>query len=76
MIITKDNFYQVQVGLNMDLYSDTIEIENLYESTESIYKIDDLIDKTIEFITNLSFDIFKPIDSELNRKKYFQNEDR
>jgi len=71
----EDNFYRVQVGLNMDLYADTIEIENLYESTESIYKINDLIEKTIEFITTLSFDTFKPIDSELNRKKIFQNDE-
>jgi hypothetical protein len=71
---TKDeDFYRVQVGLNMDLYADTIEIENLYESTESIYKINDLIEKTIDFITTLSFDIFKPIDSELNRKRAIQN---
>jgi hypothetical protein len=69
----EENFYRVQIGLNMDLYSDTIEIENLYESTESIYKINDLIDKTIEFITTLPFDRFKPIDFELNRKKLFQN---
>ncbi len=59
----------------MDLFSDTIEIENLYESTESIYKINDVVDKTIEFITMLPFDTFKPIDSELNRKRLRQNED-
>ena len=69
----QENFSRVKVGLNMDLYSDTIEIESLYESTESIYKINDLIDKTIEFISTLPFDIFKPIDSEINRKKIFQN---
>jgi hypothetical protein len=59
----------------MDLYSDTIEIENLYESTESIYKIQDLIEKTIEFITILPFDTFKPIDWELNRKKILLNDE-
>jgi len=74
-ISNQDNFYQVKVGLNMDLYSDTIEIENLYESTESIYNIKDLIEKTIEFITTLPFDTFKPIDSELNRKKLLNDED-
>ncbi|CAF1573609.1 unnamed protein product, partial [Adineta steineri] len=72
---TNENFYRVQVGLNMDLYADTIEIESLYESTESIYKINDLIDKTIEFVTTLPFDTFKPIDSELNRRKLLQNEE-
>jgi hypothetical protein len=58
----------------MDLYSDTIEIENLSQSKETIYKIDELINKTIEFITNLSFDMFKPIDSEINQRKYFKNQ--
>jgi hypothetical protein len=70
-----EQFRRVQVGLNMDLYSDTIEIESLYESTESIYKINDLVDKTIDFITTLSFDTFKPIDSELNRKRTIQNDE-
>jgi len=71
-----ESFSKVQIGLNMDLFSDTIEIENLYESTESIYKINDIIDKTIEFITTLPFDTFKPIDSELNPKRRFrQNEE-
>lgn len=72
-IIPEENFSRINVGLNMDLYSDTIEIENLYESTETIYKINDLIEKTIEFITILPFDTFKPIDFELNNKKLFQN---
>ncbi|CAF2916168.1 unnamed protein product [Rotaria sp. Silwood2] len=72
-ISNDENFLRVQVGLNMDLYADTIEIENLFESTESIYKINDLIEKTIEFITILPFDTFKPIDSEINRKKFIEN---
>ncbi len=33
-----------------DLYSDTIQSENLSQSNESIYKIDNLITKTIEFV--------------------------
>jgi hypothetical protein len=73
---TKDeNFYRVQVGLNMDLFADTVEIECLYESAESIYKINNLVDKTIDFITTLSFDTFKPIDSELHRKRTIQNDE-
>ncbi|CAF3835110.1 unnamed protein product [Rotaria sordida] len=72
-IKNEENFIRVQIGLNMDLYSDTIEIENLFESTESIYKINDVIEKTIEFITILPFDTFKPIDSEINRKKFIEN---
>ncbi|CAF0849395.1 unnamed protein product [Rotaria sp. Silwood1] len=72
-ISNNENFIQVQVGLNMDLYADTIEIENLFESTESIYKINDVIEKTIAFITILPFDTFKPIDSEINRKKFIEN---
>jgi hypothetical protein len=74
-ISNEENFYRVQVGLNMDLYADTIELENLYESTESIYKINDLIDRTIGFITALPFDTFKPIDYELTRRKLLQNEE-
>lgn len=69
-ISDQENCIRVQIGLNMDLYSDTIEIESLYES---IYKINDVIEKTIDFITTLPFDIFKPIDSELNRKKILLN---
>jgi hypothetical protein len=71
----QENFYRVQIGLNMDLLSDTIQIENLYESTESIYRINDVVDKTIEFVTMLPFDTFKPIDLELNRKRLRQNEE-
>lgn len=71
----QENFSRVQVGLNMDLYADTVEIESLYESTESIYKIDDLIQKTVKFITTLPFDRFKPIDSELNRRKILLNDE-
>ena len=67
----QENMCQGQVALNMDLATDTIEIESL---TQSIYKIDELIDKTIEFVTSLAFDLFKPIDSEINQRKFFKNE--
>jgi len=63
-------FYQGQIALNMDLYADRIEIDNI---SESIYKLDELINKIIEFIIKLSFDIFKPIDSEINQRKFLQN---
>lgn len=72
---TNENYTRVHVGLNMDLFSDTIEIENLFESTESIYKINDLVDRTIQFITTLPFDTFKPIDLELSRRKIVKNEE-
>lgn len=65
---SNDNYQRVQIGLNMDLFSDTVEIENLYESIESIYRIDDLVDKVIQFITTLPFDTFKPKDADLTRK--------
>lgn len=71
----QENYSRVQVALNMDLYADTLEIENLYESTASIYRINDLIDKVIQFITTLPFDTFKPIDSEINRKNFIRNND-
>lgn len=71
--IFNENYRQVQIGLNMDLYSDTIEIESLYESTESIYRITDLVEKTIQFITTLPFDVFKPKDTELTRKTIVSN---
>ncbi|CAM4897906.1 unnamed protein product [Rotaria socialis] len=70
----ENNSCQAQVALNMDLYADTIQIETLSQSSEKIYKIDELIDKTIEFVTNLPFDTFKPIDLEINQKKYYRNE--
>ena len=65
----------VQVGVNMDLFSETLEIEGLHESPEPIYPIKDLIKKTIEFIARIPFDRFKPLDSELNRKRTVQNEE-
>jgi hypothetical protein len=67
-----ENPCQGQVSLNMDLYSDTIEIETLSQSNETVYKLDELINETIEFIGNLSFDLFKPIDSEIAQRKYFK----
>ena len=71
----EEDFIRVQVGLNMDLYADTIEIENLYESASTIYKIKDLVEKTINFITVLPFDTFKPIDLEISGKKISRNEE-
>ncbi|UJR15731.1 hypothetical protein I4U23_002666 [Adineta vaga] len=70
---TNEKFCQVQVGLNMDLYANTIQLENLHESTESIYTIDVVVQKAIDFIASLPFDTFKPIDSELIRRKLIQN---
>ena len=68
------DFQRVRVALNMDLYSESVEIETLHESTTSIYKLSEVIEKTIEFITVLPFDAFKPIDSELNRKRLARND--
>ncbi|CAF1031505.1 unnamed protein product [Rotaria sordida] len=70
----ENNICQGQVALNMDLYTDTIEIENLSQSKDNIYKIDELINKTIEFITNLSTDKFKSINLEINQRKLYPNE--
>ncbi|CAF0935271.1 unnamed protein product [Adineta steineri] len=70
----QDNFCQGQVSLNMDLNTETIEIENLSQSKDTIYKIDDLINKTIDFITKLSLDLFKPIDLEINQRKYIKDD--
>jgi hypothetical protein len=72
---TNENFRRVQVGLNMDLFADNIELKNLYESVNSIYRIGEVIEKAVQFITTLPLDTFKPIDSELNRRKLIQNEE-
>jgi hypothetical protein len=69
-----ENICQGQVALNMDLNVDTMSIKNLNPSKRSIYKIDELINETIEFITELTFDKFKPIDSAINQRKYYKNE--
>ena len=45
-----------------------------HQTKERIYTIDELLNKTVEFVTNLSFDILKPIDSEINQRKYFKNQ--
>jgi hypothetical protein len=68
------DFQRAQVALNMDLYSESIEIESLHESSTSVYKIAEVVAKTIEFITAIPFDAFKPIDSELNRKRLVRND--
>ncbi|CAF3068746.1 unnamed protein product [Rotaria sp. Silwood2] len=70
----ENNICQGQVALNMDLNSDTIEIENLSQSKDMIYKIDELINKTIEFITNLPLNKFKRINLEINQRKVYPNE--
>ena len=64
------NICQGLVALNMDLDSDKIEIENLCQSKTTIYKIYQLIDKTVEFITNLSLDKFKSTNAKIDKKRY------
>jgi hypothetical protein len=68
-----ENICQGHIALNMDLYADTIQIENISQTKNSIYKLDKLINKIIEFITKLSFDKFKPIDSEINKRKFIKD---
>ncbi|CAF0868061.1 unnamed protein product [Adineta ricciae] len=72
---TNDQYCRVQVGLNMDLYADSIQLENLYESSESIYTVDDVVQKAVEFVTSLPFEAFKPIDSEISRRRLIRNEE-
>ena len=67
-----DTHQCVHVGLNMDLYSSTIEIETLHES---MYTMPEVIDRTIQFILTIAFDQFKPIDAELSRKRIVRNEE-
>lgn len=75
LMINDESSDEVQIGVNMDLLSDTLEIEGLHGTPEPIYSMKDLIQKTIEFITRIPFDRFKPIDSELTRKRTIQNDE-
>ncbi|CAF4746553.1 unnamed protein product [Rotaria sp. Silwood1] len=70
----ENNICQGQVAVNMDLKTETIDIENLSQSKDIIYNIDELINKTIEFITNISLDKFKQINSEINQRKFYGNQ--
>ncbi|CAF3473174.1 unnamed protein product [Rotaria socialis] len=73
-ISSEENFTRVQVGFNMDLYAETIPLE-FENSLATIYKINEIIERTIELITTLSFDTFKPIDAELSRRKIVKNDE-
>ncbi|CAF1226589.1 unnamed protein product [Rotaria magnacalcarata] len=73
-ISSEENFMRVQVGFNMDLYAETIPLE-FENSLETIYTINEIIERTIELITTLSFDTFKPIDAELSRRKIVKNDE-
>lgn len=75
LIINDETSDEIQIGVNMDLFSDTLEIEGLHDTPEPVYSIKDLIKKTVEFISRTPFDRFKPIDSELSRKRTIQNEE-
>lgn len=70
----QENICQGDVGLNMDLTFDTIQIKTLSQSERTVYSIDALIDETLDFIKSLSFDKFKPIDLEISQRKYFRNQ--
>jgi len=67
-----DSHQCVQVALNMDLFSTTIQIETLHEA---MYTLTEVIDRTIQFILTIPFDQFKPIDAELSRKRIVRNHD-
>lgn len=67
-----DSHQCVQVALNMDLFSTTIQIETLHEA---MYTLAEVIDRTIQFILTIPFDQFKPIDAELSRKRIVRNLD-
>ena len=61
---------KVQAAVNMDLYSTSLEIETRSGSRDTIYKIDDFIERTIAFISSLPLDTFKPIESKINHKAF------
>lgn len=64
-----EHIQRIQVALNMDLFCGSIEIETLMESTSMIYKISEIIERSLSFISTLAFDLFKPLDAELVRKR-------
>lgn len=66
---------QVKVAVNMDSYADHIKIPRLSTSNKVGYKIDELIDEIIEYLTALPFQTFKPIDVEINQRKFYKNKD-
>ncbi|CAF0987868.1 unnamed protein product [Didymodactylos carnosus] len=68
---SSSEYLHARVAINIDVYSDTLELENLNDSVP--YTVNDLIEKAIDFVTMLPFDTFKPIDNELHRRKFKQN---
>ncbi|CAF1582985.1 unnamed protein product [Adineta ricciae] len=70
-----ENVCRGHVTVNMDLNLETVEIESLSSSIESIYSVEDLITNTIEFIVKLPSTRFKPKESAINQRKMLKNED-
>ncbi|CAF0748279.1 unnamed protein product [Didymodactylos carnosus] len=71
-LATSSDYVHARCAINIDVYSSTLSLENLNDS--SPYSMNELIEKCVDFITSLPLDVFKPIENELHRRKYNDDE--
>ena len=73
---SETNVCRGQVAVNIDLSVENIEVPHLSSSSseDTVHRISDLVEKTVAFLTSLSFDKFKPIDREISQRKLIKDQ--
>lgn len=71
IIVNKsEDICYAKVGLNMDLNIKMLELENVLTPNEKVYRIEELIEKVIEFLQTLPARMFKPMKSKINQRLF------